>query len=242
MLELKNLCVTYPDGTVAVDGVSLTLANGERAALIGANGAGKTSLLLSLVGVLPAGGRVSVGGVTLGRDTVDEIRTRVGLVFQNPDDQLFMPSIRDDISFGPANLGLERGEIDRRVQACLELLHVEHLRDKTALKLSGGEKRMAALATVLVMEPSVMLFDEPTAFLDPRARRTLIGILSALPHTQLVATHDLTFAAQTCPRSILLKNGKVFADGPSEELLYDAVLMEACGVEAIGVYEGGRIF
>lgn len=241
MLEVDHLTVTYPDGTAAVKDLSLSIPDGERVALIGANGAGKTTLLMALVGVLLGQGCVAVDGLALSRETVNQIRSKMGVVFQNPDDQLFMPTIFEDVAFGPRNTGLPKQEVEERVKRCLDSLHIAHLQDRTPLKLSGGEKRMAALATVLVMDPSVMLFDEPTAFLDPRARRTLIEALNSLPHTQLIATHDLTFAAQTCKRSVLLKDGRVFADGPSEALLYDADLMGRCGVEAIGVYEGGRL-
>ena len=239
MLTMQNLTVTYPDGTVAVDGLDLTVADGERVALIGANGAGKTSLLLALVGVLPHTGTVTVDGVTLDKHTLGEIRARVGMVFQNPDDQLFMPTIGEDVAFGPRNQGLPEDEVARRVTDALAQLGIGHLRERTALKLSGGEKRMAALATVLAMAPAALLLDEPTAFLDPRARRTLIRALAPLVPARLVATHDLSFAVDTCPRCVLLREGRVFADGASRTLLYDEALMEACGVEAIGILESG---
>jgi uncharacterized protein len=203
-------------------------------ALIGANGAGKTTLIMALVGIIASKGEVLVHGLRLEKQTVNEIRRRVGVVFQNPDDQLFMPTIGEDVAFGPRNLGIPEEELGPRVEACLNRLHIGHLRHRSALKLSGGEKRMAALATVLAMEPSMMLFDEPSAFLDPKARRNLIGVLSGLSQTKLIATHDLCFALETCRRSVLLKDGKIFADGPSEALLTDEKIMDACGVEAIG--------
>lgn len=238
MVNIREWTVKYPDGTVAVDHLNLHIAPGERLAFIGANGAGKSTLILSLVGVLPGEGEVVIDGTRLGKDTLAEIRRKVGVVFQNPDDQLFLPTIYDDIAFGPRNLGLAEEAVQRRVDDRLKKLHIEHLRDKTALKLSGGEKRMAAMATVLAMKPSVMALDEPTAFLDPKARRNFIRVLKELPHTMLIATHDLTFAAEVCERSVLLKKGKVFADGPSRELLYDVEKMDAADVEAIGVYLG----
>lgn len=241
MIEINNWTVAYPDGTVAVDHLNLSIGDGEHLALIGANGAGKTSLILSLVGILPGRGTVTVDGTALSKDTVVELRRKVGIVFQNPDDQLFLPTIYDDIAFGPRNLGMDEESVRYRVEDRLKLLHIEHLRDKTALKLSGGEKRMAALATVLAMKPDVMILDEPTAFLDPKARRNLIHVLKRLPHTMLIATHDLAFAAEVCPRSVLLRNGALFADGPSNELLYDPVRMDAGGVEAIGAYFGGTL-
>ncbi len=235
MMDVAHWTVAYPDGTVAVEDVSFHLAPGEHLALIGANGAGKSSLILSLVGVLPGRGAVTVDGVALGRRTLDAIRTKVGVVFQNPDDQLFLSTIYDDVAFGPRNLGLDEETVRHRVEDRLALLHISHLRDRTALKLSGGEKRMAALATVLAMKPDVMVLDEPTAFLDPKARRNLIGVLQSLPHAMLIATHDLAFAAEVCPRSLLLRRGRVFAEGPSADLLYDETRMDEAGVEAIRI-------
>lgn len=233
MLQVEHLTVAYPDGTQAVNDISFTVSDRESVALIGANGAGKTSLLLSLVGVLPAKtGRITVDGTVLGKATLNDIRRCVGYVFQNPDDQLFMPTIREDVSFGPHNFGLTREEIDRRTDAVLAQLDISRLKERSSLKLSGGEKRMAAIATVLVMDPTLMIFDEPTAFLDPRARRKLIRTLNALPHAKLIATHDLAFAAEACTRVMLLRSGALFAQG-GPELLYDEKLMDDAGVEAI---------
>lgn len=237
MLKIENLTVTYPDGTKAVSDLSLDVKNGQHAALVGANGAGKTSLLLAVAGVIPGTGTISVDGTVLTRNTVAEIRRKTGMVFQNPDDQLFMPTIYDDIAFGPRNLGVDEETVRHRVEDRLKLLGIEHLRDKTALKLSGGEKRMAALATVLAMKPALMLFDEPTAFLDPKARRKLIQVLKSLPHTMLITTHDLMFAKEVCEDTIVMKEGKISAIGKSSVLLYDEKQMDEAGVEAIGVYE-----
>ena len=238
MMEIENLKLVYPDGTRAIENLSLTLEEGESVALVGANGAGKTSLLLSLVGVLPAAeGSIRVDDITLSKKTVDEIRSRVGLVFQNPDDQLFMPVIREDVAFGPRNFGKSPGETKEIVEKTLEKLGISHLADKSPTKMSGGEKRMAAIATVLAMEPRVMLFDEPTAFLDPKARRHLIGILKSLPHTKLIATHDLPFACEVCSRVVVLSGGAIAADGDPRALLYDEGLMDRCGIEAIGYME-----
>lgn len=241
MLQIEHLSVTYPDGKAAVGDISLSLADGESVALIGANGAGKTSLLLSLVGVLPCSGSVHVDGTLLTAASAPAIRQKAGLVFQDPDDQLFMPRLYDDLAFGLLNAGLAENEIAQRIGETLAALHIERLRERTTLKLSGGEKRMAALATVLVMRPTLMLLDEPTAFLDPKARRSLIHTLNDLKQTKLIATHDLAFAAQVCSRSIVLKEGRIFADGPSRELLYDAARMDAGGVEAIGADTAGGI-
>ena len=237
MLQVENLTVTYPDGTRAVDGLTLHAAPGESIALVGANGAGKTSLLMALLGILPAGGAVRIDGVTLESDTAAQIRQRAGLVFQDPDDQLFMPRLYDDLAFGLRNQGLTEAAAAARIDETLAALGIAHLKEKTTLKLSGGEKRMAALACVLVMQPAVLLLDEPTAFLDPRARRGLIRTLQGLSQTRLIATHDLAFAAQVCSRAVVLQSGRIAADGPARTLLYDAAQMGACGVEAIGVDE-----
>lgn len=234
MIAMQDWTVTYPDGTIAVDHLNLKIQPGEHLAIIGANGAGKSSLILSMVGVIPGSGQIHVDGVELNKKNLTEIRKKVGVVFQNPDDQLFLPTIYDDVAFGPRNLGMDEESVRYRVEDRLELLHISHLRNKSALKLSGGEKRMAAMATVLAMKPDVMVFDEPTAFLDPKFRRNLICVLQKLPHTMLIATHDLTFVAEVCPRCILLKEGKLFADGQAEDLLYNKELMESADVEAIG--------
>lgn len=239
MLIIEDWTVTYPDGTVAVDHLNLKIRPGEHLALIGANGAGKSSLILSLVGIIPGQGKVTADGIKLEKNTLTEIRRKIGVVFQNPDDQLFLPTVYDDIAFGPRNLGLDEESVRYRVEEKLELLNISHLRDRSALKLSGGEKRMAAMATVLAMEPGVLVLDEPTAFLDPKARRNLIRVLQKLPHTMLVATHDLTFAAEVCSRCILLKQGNLFADGLTKELLYDQEKMDQADVEAIGTW--GRL-
>lgn len=234
MLTIENLSVIYPDKTKAIDHLTLNIQNGENVALIGANGAGKTSLLLALVGILEsAAGKIDVAGITLNKKTLNEIRCLIGMVFQNPDDQLFMPSIYDDIAFGPHNIGLSEADIKIRVDDAIRQLNIEHLRERSPMKLSGGEKRSAAIATVLAMKPSVMLFDEPTAFLDPKARRTLIQLLKELPHTKLLATHDLHFAAEACERIIVINKGSIMADDTPKAILYNQRLMDDCGLEAI---------
>ena len=231
MLTVDKLAVAYPDHTRALDGISFHIGEGENVALIGANGAGKTTLLLALVGVLTsAAGSVEVDGIMLDKRTLEQVRSRIGMVFQNPDDQLFMPRIYDDIAFGPRSFGADEEEVSRRVNEALSALHIEHLMERSPLKLSGGEKRAAAIATVLAMRPAVMLFDEPTAFLDPRARRSLMGLMGTLPHTKLIATHDLRFAAETCGRAIVLKDGKLAADGDIHALLSDVKLMDECAL------------
>lgn len=235
MLKLQNTTIIYPDKTKAIDDLSLTLGENENIALLGENGAGKTSLLLAIVGILePAEGNVEINGVRLSKKTVNEVRKHIGLVFQNPDDQLFMPLIYDDIAFGCRNFGFSEEQVETRVAETLERLNISHLRDRSSLKLSGGEKRMAAIATVLAMTPSVLLFDEPTAFLDHKAKRSLTEVLKSLPHAKIIATHDMAFAAEVCSRVILLKDGRIAGDGTTA-FLYDREKMRACGLEELKV-------
>ena len=236
MLNIQDLSVTYPDGTEALRHVSLKLSPGETCGLIGGNGAGKTTLLMALVGLVQSQGSVRVGDTELTPKTLSKLRQQVGVVFQNPDDQLFLPTVYQNVAFGLQNMGLPEQQVRERSDKTLELLGISALRDWQAQRLSGGEKRMAALATVLAMEPKLLLLDEPTAFLDPKARRRLITVMQQLPQTMLVATHDLTFALETCRRCVVLNKGALFADGVSKELLFDEKTMEDGGVEAIGVY------
>lgn len=222
----------YPDGCEALRGVTLRLPHGEKAALVGANGTGKSTLLLHAAGLLlPTQGEVAVGGVGLTPRTLPSVRQTVGVVFQNPDNQLFMPTVEEDVAFGPANMGLTPDEIEQRVAAALEAVGASHLRKKSPYRLSGGQKRSVAIATVLSMEPAVLVLDEPTSDLDPRARRQTIELLRRFDHTMLVATHDLEMAAELCPRTIILRDGTVAADGPTTELFRDTALLEACALE-----------
>jgi cobalt/nickel transport system ATP-binding protein len=231
-LKAENLTVRYDDAVCALRDVGFSVRDGERVALIGANGAGKSTLLLTLVGVLPAeSGEISLEDVPVGKETLREFRRRVGMVFQNPDDQLFMPTVYEDIAFGPRNYGLSEEEIETRINGVLDRFGIARLRDRMTHKLSGGEKRLVALAGILVMEPSVLLMDEPSSFLDPRSRRKLIETLDKLPQTMLIATHDLDLALDLCRRAILLDEGRVRADAPIEEILSDAALLESCGLE-----------
>ena len=225
-LALEGLRFRYPDGTPALDGVDLTVAPGERVALLGPNGAGKTTLALHTNGLLRAeAGSVRVAGVELARETLREIRRRVGFVFQDAEDQLFMSRVRDDVAFGPANHGLAGPELDARVDAALAALDVTHLADRAPHHLSGGEQRRVAIATVLALRPDVLVLDEPTAGLDPASRRDLIGVLGALDVAQLVVTHDLPLVLELCPRTVLMDRGRVVVSGPSERILADRDLL-----------------
>jgi cobalt/nickel transport system ATP-binding protein len=230
MLKLQDVTVAYPDKTKAVDNVSFSLGENESAALIGENGAGKTTLLLAIVGILePAGGAVEINGVRLTKKSANEIRKQIGLVFQNPDDQLFTPQIYDDVAFGCRNIGLQEDEVRKRVDETLNRLNIGHLRERSPIKLSAGEKRMAAIAAVLAMNPSVLILDEPTAFLDPKAKRALSAALNGLQHPKIVATHDIAFAKEVCNRVIVLKSGRIAADG-TPSLLENAAFLQECGL------------
>ncbi len=225
-LEVAGLAYAYPDGHQALFGVDLTIPRGERVALLGPNGAGKTTLVLHLNGILTAGlGGVRVGGLPVGRDTVAEVRRRVGIVFQDPDDQLFMPSVREDVAFGPANAGLRGAELERRVADALARVGMADHAERPPHHLSFGQRRRVAVATVLAMEPEILVLDEPSANLDPAARRELADILRSLDLTVLMVTHDLPYALELCPRSVILSEGVIAADGPTAELLADAELL-----------------
>ena len=223
---------SYPDGREALTGVDLTVETGERLAVLGPNGAGKTTLALHLNGILRArSGTIEIGGLELTDESLGEIRRRVGLVFQDPNDQLFMPSVRDDVAFGPANLGMRGAELASRVDAALSQVEGSELADRPPHHLSGGEKRRASIATVLAMDPDVLVFDEPSGGMDPAGRRELISTLSALPMTELIVTHDLSLALELCPRSVILNGGRVVADGVTRDLLADPRLLAANRLE-----------
>jgi cobalt/nickel transport system ATP-binding protein len=233
VIRAENLTVKYvpAEELCALGGVRFSVSAGERAALIGANGAGKSTLLLALVGVIPpASGGIVIDGLSVEKKNLYELRRRAGLVFQNPDDQLFMPTVYEDIAFGPRNYGLEEAVIAERGDRVLSELGIPHLRNRMTAKLSGGEKRLAALAGVLVMDPAILLLDEPSSFLDPRSRRRLIEILKNLSQTLIIATHDLALARDVCGRVILLKEGRIAADGPAAKILDNAKRLEECGL------------
>jgi cobalt/nickel transport system ATP-binding protein len=232
IVEVHDLRHAYPDGTEALRGVSFRIHHGESVAVVGANGAGKSTLLLHLNGYLaPTGGGVRIGDTPVVRTTLAEVRRTVGMVFQDPDDQLFMPTVFDDVAFGPQNLGLPPDEVERRVADALERVGVAHLRDKPPYRLSGGEKRRAAIATVLSMSPDILVLDEPTTGLDPYARRQLMGLLREFHHTKIVTSHDLDMVMELCDRTIVLREGRVAADGPTREIFQNDELLAACRLE-----------
>jgi cobalt/nickel transport system ATP-binding protein len=231
-VEVTDLVHRYPDGHTALDGVDLRVEPGEVVAVLGPNGAGKTTLVLHLNGVLsPSSGSVSIGGVPVVDEHLREVRRRVGIVFQDPDDQLFMPVVRDDVAFGPANLGFRGDELDHRVDRALAAVGMADVADRAPHRLSYGQRRRVAIATVLAMDPEVLVLDEPTSNLDPAGRRELSEVLRSLALTTIVVTHDLPYALELCPRSVVLDAGRIVADGPTRSILADTDLLGAHRLE-----------
>lgn len=227
-LAARDLTFRYPDGHLALDGFSLEVAPGERVAVLGPNGAGKTTFALHCNGLhTPRTGSVEVDGMPVVEDNLAEVRRRVGLVFQDPDDQLFLGTVFEDVAFGPANAGLRGAELDAVVDAALDAVGMAHTRAKPPHHLSGGERRRVAIATVLSMSPRLLVLDEPTSHLDPMAQRELTDLLLDLDVTQVVVTHDLPLALELCPRAVIVDDGRVVADGATADLLADADLLTA---------------
>ncbi len=232
-VELAHLHYAYPDGFEALHGIDLVIARGEKVALVGPNGAGKSTLMLHLNGIhAPSHGSVRVAGTEVVRSTLPRIRAEVGVVFQDPDDQLFSPTVRDDVAFGPLHMGLPEDEIHDRVERALAAVGMGGFERRLPHRLSLGQRKRVAMATVLSMDPSVMVFDEPSAGLDPRGRRELIGLLRSLAQTTIVATHDMRLVAEVLPRTVVMDEGRVVADGPTDAILADAALLQAHGLEA----------
>ena len=232
IVQARDLQFTYPDGTTGLAGVSFRITHGESVALVGANGAGKSTLLMHLNGcLLPTQGTVQVGDLPVTKKTCAAIRRSVGMVFQDSDDQLFMPTVFEDVAFGPMNLGLSDEEVEPVVLQALQRVDAQHLKDRPPYKLSVGEKRRVAIAAVLAMSPDILVMDEPSSSLDPKTRRELIELLQTFEHTKIIATHDLDLAIQLCPRTVVLGQGKVLADGPTADIFADEVLLAQSRLE-----------
>ena len=231
MITLENVSFAYEPGRPVLDSISFHIAPGEAVGLIGANGAGKSTLMKVLLGLEKAEGRILIGGEELTKESLPRVRRRLGFVLQNSDNQMFMPTVYEDMIFAPLNYGLSREEAEKRVDAALEQLNLQELKHRHNHRISGGEKRMAAIATVLAMEPEAVLMDEPTSALDPFNRRLVINTIRELGQTRVITSHDLDMILDTCSRVILLSGGRIAADGPTEEILRDKALLEAHRME-----------
>ena len=232
IVEVKDLYFTYHDGTPAIRGVSFRITHGESVAVVGANGAGKSTLLHHLNGsIVPKHGEVRIGDYPITKERLKEVRRTVGMVFQNPDDQLFMPRVFDDVAFGPLNYGLPSNEIEARVDKALAEVGALDLKNRSSARLSAGEKRAVSIASVLAVSPDILVLDEPNSDLDPRTRRRLIELLKTFKHTKIIATHDLDMVLDLCPRTIILAEGKVIADGNSLEIFNNEKLLKRSNLE-----------
>ena len=231
MIEFSHVTAEYEKGETVLRDLSFTIEDGEAVGLIGANGSGKTTLMKVLLGLLPYEGTVRVDGLDVKKENLREVRKKLGLVLQNSDSQMFMPTVYEDIMFAPLNYGMSREEAEKRTDDVLEKLGLTELKHRHNHKISGGEKRMAAIATVLAMDPEAMIMDEPTSALDPYNRRVVINTIRSLPNTKLIASHDLDMILDTCDRVILLGGGGIAADGPAETVLRDRELLEANRLE-----------
>lgn len=232
IVNFNGVYYKYSDGTQALKGVTFHITHGESVGIVGANGAGKSTILMQMNGyILPSSGSVTIGDFELTQKTRAEIRKKVGVVFQNPDDQLFMPTVYEDVAFGPLNLGIEPEKVQERVEAALKTVGCYDIKDKPPHHLSGGQKRAVSIATVIVMDPDILVMDEPSSNLDPKSRRYLIGLLNRFEHTKIIATHDLDLILEVCKRCIVIKDGIVAADGPAEKILTDKTLLEDNNLE-----------
>ncbi|MEW6416932.1 MAG: ABC transporter ATP-binding protein [Nitrospirota bacterium] len=232
IVELKDVYFRYPDGTEALKGISFKIFHGESVGIAGENGAGKTTLLLNLNGhLLPTGGEISIGEIPLTKKTRQEMRKKIGFIFQRSDDQLFMPTVYEDVAFGPINLGLTPEKVEERVKNALEMVGCLHLIHRPPHRLSEGQKKAVAIATVMAMNPDILIMDEPASNLDPRSRRQLINLLKEFKHTKIIATHDLDLILDVCERCIVIKNGQIMADGSAEEILLNGDLLKENSLE-----------
>lgn len=231
-LETQELFFSYPDGNTVIEGISFRISHGEAVGIVGANGAGKSTLLMLLMGILtPSSGKISVGDIEVTKKTIPLIRQHLGMVLQNPDDQLFMPTVYEDVAFGPRNMKLSEKEVEQRVESALELVGISHLKHRPPYRLSGGEKRAAAIASVMSMTPDLLIMDEPTSNLDPKARRRTMNLMMQFEHTRVIASHDLDMILEVCPRTIVLKAGRIAADGDTRTILTNKELLEGCNLE-----------
>ncbi|HUW18099.1 MAG TPA: ATP-binding cassette domain-containing protein [Sedimentisphaerales bacterium] len=230
-IELINFSYTYADGTPALSDITLSIEHGQKAALIGPNGAGKSTLLLAMAGFVKGSGKVLVDGLEINRKNLKQVRTMLGACLENPDDQLFMPTLFDDVAFGPLNMGVGAEQVKARVAEALKTVGLADMADKAPHHLSAGQKRAAAIATILSMSPKIITLDEPDGSLDPRNRRNLIKLLSNLPQTLIIATCNMNFAAALADRAVLLDKGRIVADGCAQDILWDSTLMPEHGLE-----------
>ena len=230
MIEFRNVSFSYGEAPV-VENLSFSIQKGENVGLIGANGAGKSTIMKLMLGLISGSGEIKVDGLPMNKENLGEIRKKIGFVLQDSDNQMFMPTVYEDMIFGPRNYGLSKEETDRRVDAVLAQLGLQSLKHRHNHKISGGEKRMAAIATILAMEPEMILMDEPSTALDPVNRRTVINTINRLPQTKLIASHDLDMILDTCQRVIFLSHGAIVADGDAETILRDKELLEANRME-----------
>ncbi|MBF0228658.1 MAG: ABC transporter ATP-binding protein [Desulfamplus sp.] len=241
IVQADNLHYIYPDGTIGLDEISFKIHHGESVALVGSNGAGKSTLLLHLIGCLtPTKGDIRIGDYPLNKKNLKAVRRSTGMVFQDPDDQLFMPTVFDDVAFGLINFGVPESEIENQVMKALEIVGVPHLSKRSPHKLSGGEKRAVAIATVIATMPDILIMDEPSSNLDPASRRRLINLLKTFTHTKIIATHDLDMALEICERTIVLNKGGIIADGNTKELFHNEKLLLESGLEKPLTMQGLR--
>lgn len=238
-ISLENLHYIYLDGNKVIDGINLEINHGESVGIVGANGAGKTTLLLNMVGILfPTSGEIRIGEMPVTKHTLPIIRQKIGYTFQNADDQLFNATVYDEVAFGPRNYNLSELEVEKRVYKALGTVGALYLKDKQSYKLSGGEKRSVSIASILSMEPDILMMDEPSTALDPKSRRMLINLLKDFKHTKIIASHDLDMVLDVCERTIVIGNGKVIADGSTYKILNDNEILNKCGLEKPFILQG----
>ncbi len=230
-VEIENLSFKYPDGTAAIDNITLSIEHGQSVAFIGPNGAGKSTLLLAMAGFVTGSGKVLIDGLQINRKNLKKIRGLIGSCLEDPDDQLFMPTLFDDVAFGPLNMGLDAGEVKARVADVLKTVGLNDMADRAPHHLSAGQKRAAAIATVLTMSPKIITLDEPDGSLDPRNRNNLVKLLAGLSQTLIITTANMDFAAAVADRVVLLDNGRIIADGPAQKIMSDSELMTTHGLE-----------